>query len=158
MKKVITYGTFDLLHIGHINLLRRARNLGDHLTVAVSTDEFNEGKGKKTILPFVERMEIVRSIRYVDEVIPETCWEQKEDDIRKHHISVFTMGDDWTGKFDFLTPLCEVVYLERTKHISSSQLKAELSRLQSLRSVLDKISGEDIKDLMGILDKIVNLK
>ncbi len=95
MRKVITYGTFDLLHIGHIHLLRRARELGDHLTVAVSTDEFNEGKGKKTILPFAERLEIVKSIRYVDEVIPETCWEQKTDDVRRLGISVFTMGDDW---------------------------------------------------------------
>ena len=158
MKKIITYGTFDLLHIGHVNLLRRARELGDHLTVAVSTDEFNEGKGKKTVLPFNERLEIVKSIRYVDEVIPETSWEQKQGDIRSHQISVFTMGDDWAGKFDFLKPLCEVVYLERTKHISSSQLKVELSRLQAVHGVLDKINREDLRDMITVLDRIVNLK
>lgn len=125
--------------------------------MAVSTDEFNEGKGK-TVLPFAERMEIVRSIRYVDEVIPETCWEQKTADIRRHQINIFTIGDDWAGKFDFLKPLCEVVYLERTKHISSTQLKAELSRLQAVHGMLDKISRDDLRDLIAILDRIVNLK
>jgi glycerol-3-phosphate cytidylyltransferase len=158
MRKVITYGTFDLLHIGHIHLLRRARALGDHLTVAVSTDEFNEGKGKKTMQPFAERMEIVRSIRHVDEVIPETCWEQKADDVRTHQIAVFTIGDDWAGKFDFLKPFCEVVYLQRTQNISSSQLKSELSRLQTVQDLLQKIRSDDLKDLIGVLDRIVNLK
>jgi glycerol-3-phosphate cytidylyltransferase len=158
MRKVITYGTFDLLHIGHIHLLRRAKTLGDYLVVAVSTDEFNAGKGKKTILPFAERLEIVKSIRYVDEVIPESSWEQKVEDIRKHQIDVFTMGDDWAGKFDFLKPVCEVVYLARTPDISSSQLKVELSHLQKVQGVLDQISSEDIQNLIGVLDKIVHLK
>ncbi|MDY0144493.1 MAG: glycerol-3-phosphate cytidylyltransferase [Kiritimatiellia bacterium] len=158
MKKVITYGTFDLLHVGHINLLRRARELGNHLTVAVSTDEFNALKGKKTILPFAERMEIVKSLRYVDVVIPETAWEQKTGDIQKHQINTFVMGDDWNGKFDFLAPYCEVVYLERTPHISSSQLKTELSRLQTAQALIEKLGQGDIKDLISILDKIVNLK
>jgi glycerol-3-phosphate cytidylyltransferase len=158
MKNVITYGTFDLLHIGHIHLLRRARELGDHLTVAVSTDEFNEGKGKKTILPFEERLEIVKSIRYVDEVIPESSWEQKEDDVRRLGISVFTMGDDWAGRFDFLKPLCEVVYLPRTPDISSSGLKAELDRLRKVQAVLGQLKADDLKDLIGVLDKIVHLK
>ena len=134
MRKVITYGTFDLLHLGHIHLLRRARELGDHLTVAVSTDEFNEGKGKKTILPFEERLEIVKSIRYVDEVIPESSWEQKEYDVRRLGISVFTMGDDWAGKFDFLKPHCEVIYLPRTPDVSTSGLKTELDRLRAVQA------------------------
>ena len=158
MKNVITYGTFDLLHLGHIHLLRRARALGDHLTVAVSTDEFNAGKGKKTILPFAERLEIVKSIRYVDAVIPETCWEQKIDDVRRLEIAVFTMGDDWTGKFDFLKPHCEVVYLPRTPDISSTGLKAELDRLRAVRGVLGQVDSESLKDVIGVLDKIAHLK
>lgn len=100
---------------------------------AVSTDEFNAGKGKKTILPFEERLEVVKSIRYVDAVIPETSWEQKTDDVRRLEIAVFTMGDDWVGKFDFLKPHCEVVYLPRTPDISSTGLKAELDRLRAVR-------------------------
>lgn len=158
MKKVITYGTFDLLHVGHVHLLRRARELGDHLTVAVSTDRFNEGKGKKTILPFAERLEIVRSLRDVDEVIPESSWEQKADDVRRLQIDVFAIGDDWAGKFDFLKPLCQVVYLPRTPGVSSSRLKAELERLQAVQSLLERIQGSDLKDLIGVLDKIVHLK
>lgn len=158
MKKVITYGTFDLLHIGHVHLLRRARELGDHLTVAVSTDQFNEGKGKKTILPFAERLEIVRSLRYVDEVVPESSWEQKVDDVRRLQIDVFAIGADWAGKFDFLKPLCQVVYLPRTPDVSSSQLKAELERLQAVQGLLERIHGSDLKDLIGVLDKIVHLK
>ena len=154
---MITYGTFDLLHLGHIHLLRRARELGDHLTVAVSTDEFNAGKGKKTILPFAERMEIVKSIRYVDEVIPETCWEQKEADVRRLGIDVFTMGDDWAGKFDFLKPYCEVVYLPRTPDVSSSSLKAELDRLRTVQRVMGQLDPNILKNLIGVLDKIVHL-
>lgn len=157
MKKVITYGTFDLLHIGHIHLLRRARELGDHLTVAVSTDAFNEGKGKKTILPFKERMEIVKSIRYVDDVIPETCWEQKEKDIRRLKIGLFTMGYDWTGKFDYLKPKCEVVYLPRTPDISTSGLKAELERLRKVQAVLGQLKPDDLHDLIAVLEKIILL-
>ncbi len=157
MKKVITYGTFDLLHLGHILLLRRARELGDHLTVAVSTDEFNAGKGKKTILPFAERMEIVKSIRYVDAVIPETCWEQKAADVQRLGIAVFTMGDDWVGKFDFLKPRCEVVYLPRTPDISSSGLKAELDRLRKVQAVLGQLKADDLKDLIGVLERVARL-
>jgi len=102
MKKVITYGTFDLLHHGHIRLLERARALGDHLTVAVSTDEFNLGKGKVCTYTYTERKHILEAIRYVDEVIPETTWEQKIIDVKERNIDVFVIGDDWTGKFDFL--------------------------------------------------------
>ena len=123
MKKIITYGTFDLLHYGHINLLKRAKELGDYLIVAVSSDEFNSLKGKVCRISDTDRMEIVRAIRYVDEVIPETSWEQKIQDVQKYDIDVFVMGDDWEGKFDFLKEYCEVVYLPRTEGISTTQLK-----------------------------------
>ena len=128
MKKVITYGTFDLLHYGHINLLKRARALGDYLIVALSTDEFNEvEKGKKSYFNYDQRKQLLEAIRYVDLVIPETCWEQKESDIREYHIDTFVIGDDWKGKFDFLKSQCEVVYLERTPEISSTQIRQDLS-------------------------------
>lgn len=127
MKKVLTYGTFDLLHHGHIRLLERARSLGDHLTVAISTDEFNLGKGKICIYPYEERVHILKAIKYVDSVIPETCWEQKIQDVQKNNIDVFVMGDDWAGKFDFLKDYCEVVYLPRTEGISTTQTKEALS-------------------------------
>lgn len=127
MKKVITYGTFDLFHIGHLNLLRRAKELGDYLIVAVSSDRFNwEEKSKKCKISDKDRMEIVRAIRYVDEVIPEDSWDQKVKDVQKYDIDVFVMGDDWKGKFDFLKEYCEVVYLPRTEGISTTQLKKEL--------------------------------
>ncbi len=123
MRKVITYGTFDLFHIGHLNILRRARELGDHLTVAVSTDEFNRIKGKVCTYPYEDRAEIVRAVKYVDEVIPENGWEQKTGDIKKHEIDVFVMGDDWRGKFDFLKEHCEVVYLPRTDGVSTTIIR-----------------------------------
>ena len=123
MKKVITYGTFDLFHFGHLRLLQRAKALGDYLVVAVSSDEFNAIKGKKCTYPYEHRARIVEAIKYVDEVIPEHKWEQKIDDVEKHNIDIFVMGDDWEGKFDFLKEYCEVVYLERTKDISTSEIK-----------------------------------
>lgn len=126
MKKVITYGTFDLFHYGHLRILQRARELGDYLVVAVSTDEFNEIKGKKCIYPYAHRAEIVKSIKFVDEVIPENSWEQKQDDVKKHQIDVFVMGSDWKGKFDFLSDSCKVVYLERTPDISSTGIKNDV--------------------------------
>lgn len=128
MKKVLTYGTFDLLHHGHIRLLERARSLGDHLTVAISTDQFNLGKGKVCAYTYEERAHILKAIRYVDEVIPETKWEQKIDDVKNHEIDVFVMGDDWEGKFDFLADYCEVVYLPRTPDISTTQVKKMLAK------------------------------
>lgn len=124
--RVITYGTFDFLHIGHINILRRAKELGDYLVVAVSTDEFNRSKHKQSYSTYEERKVIVESIRYVDLVIPEHNWEQKPDDIKKHQIDIFVMGSDWTGQFDFLNEHCQVRYLPRTEGISSTRIKSGL--------------------------------
>jgi len=122
-KRIITYGTFDLFHIGHLKLLQRLKDLGDELIVAVSTDEFNSLKGKKTIIPFEHRFEIVKNIRCVDSVIPEDNWNQKIDDIKKYNIDIFAIGNDWKGEFDFLKEHCEVIYLDRTKDISSASIK-----------------------------------
>ena len=130
MKRIITYGTFDLLHYGHINLLRRARALGDYLIVALSSDSFNEKKGKKCFFPFEERKKLLESIRYVDLVIPEESWEQKESDARLYKTDILVMGDDWRGKFDYLSPICEVVYLGRTPEISTTKIKEELGKFQ----------------------------
>lgn len=128
MKRVITYGTFDLLHYGHINLLRRAKELGDYLIVALSTDEFNwNSKQKKSYFKYDERKRMLEAIRYVDLVIPEENWEQKRTDVQKYDVDVFVIGDDWTGKFDFLSDLCEVVYLPRTPEISTTKIKTDLN-------------------------------
>ncbi len=132
MRRVITYGTFDLLHYGHINLLRRAKALGDYLIVALSTDEFNRKmKGKSCYFNYEQRKALLESIRYVDLVIPENSWEQKRTDVREYHIDTFVMGDDWKGKFDFLADEgAEVVYLERTPEISTTQIKNDLNNKQ----------------------------
>ena len=126
MKKVITYGTFDLFHFGHLELLRRAKELGDFLVVAVSTDEFNIKKGGKWIYPFEHRIKIVEAIKYVDKVIPEENWEQKRDDILSNNIQIFTIRDDWKGEFDELGDICDIIYIDRTKGISTSNLKDNL--------------------------------
>lgn len=126
MKKVITYGTFDLLHYGHINLLKRAKALGDYLIVGLSTNEFNKEKGKACYFSYEERKSLLESIWYVDLVIPERSWEQKIDDI-KEKVDVFVIGDDWKGKFDYLKDYCEVIYLSRTPEISTTKIKKELS-------------------------------
>jgi glycerol-3-phosphate cytidylyltransferase len=123
MKRVLTYGTFDLFHIGHIRLLERARALGDSLVVGLSTDEFNLKKGKKSVFGYSERFAILGAVRHVDKIIPEDNWEQKLDDVIANEISVFVIGDDWEGKFDFLKPHCEVVYLPRTSGISTTYIK-----------------------------------
>ena len=129
MKKIITYGTFDLLHYGHVNLLRRAKALGDYLIVALSTDEFNwNSKQKKCYFAYEQRKQLLESIRYVDLVIPETCWEQKVSDVQEFKVDTFVIGDDWKGEFDFLKDYCEVVYLSRTPEISTTQIKKELSK------------------------------
>ncbi|MFY9101271.1 glycerol-3-phosphate cytidylyltransferase [Aliarcobacter cryaerophilus] len=127
-KIVLTYGTFDMFHIGHLNLLNRLKSLGDKLIVAVSTDEFNSIKGKKTLIPFEQRALIVQNIKCVDMVISEENWEQKIDDIKKYNVDIFAIGDDWQGKFDFLKDYCEVIYLPRTKNISTTELKKELNK------------------------------
>jgi len=129
MITVMTYGTYDLLHIGHIMLLKRARSLGDKLIVGLSTDEFNSNmKGKRTIQPFEERKIILESLYCVDLVIPEKTWEQKIHDIKNYCIDVFVMGDDWAGKFDFLSSNCRVIYLPRTEGISTTDRKLEIAK------------------------------
>lgn len=145
-KTVITYGTFDLFHIGHLKLLQRLKSLGDRLIVAVSTDEFNAGKGKTTVIPYEQRAEIVANIKCVDLVIPESSWEQKITDVQKYNVDIFAMGNDWEGKFDFLKEYCEVVYLERTTGISSTQLK------QTLKSF--SISKDEILQAFTILEQL----
>lgn len=129
MKKVITYGTFDLLHWGHINLLKRAKDLGDYLIVAVSSDEFNKLKDKKSYHSYENRKMILEAVRYVDEVIPEHDWKQKVEDVQKRGVDIFVMGDDWKGQFDFLEELCEVIYLPRTAGISTTKIKKELLKV-----------------------------
>ncbi len=146
-KYILTYGTFDLFHIGHLNLLKRLSQLGTKLIVAVSTDEFNTLKGKKTIIPYRQRKEIVEAIRYVDEVIPETHWEQKIEDIQKYDIDVFAMGHDWEGKFDFLKEYCEVIYLPRTEDISTTQLKSSLKSISN-------INIDDVNKAFELLKRI----
>ena len=127
MKKVITYGTFDLLHYGHVNLLRRAKELGDYLIVALSTDEFNwKEKQKVCYFSYEKRKQLLEAIRYVDLVIPEESWEQKISDVKEFKVDTFVMGNDWEGKFDFLKEYCDVVYLERTPEISTTQIKENL--------------------------------
>ena len=126
MKKVITYGTFDMLHYGHVNLLRRAKALGDYLIVALSSDSFNAIKNKQSFFHYEHRRQMLEAIRYVDLIIPENDWEQKREDIIKHNVNIFVMGNDWEGKFDFLKDICEVVYLERTPEISTTRIKNHL--------------------------------
>lgn len=129
MKTVLTYGTFDVLHAGHIRLLARAKALGDRLIVGLSTDAFNALKHKSSLLDFDNRRIVLEAVRYVDMVFPEGNWDQKLEDVQRYNVDVFVMGDDWEGKFDFLKPACEVVYLERTEHISSTLIRDELKRL-----------------------------
>ncbi len=142
MKRIITYGTFDLLHVGPVPLLERIAALGAHLTVGVSTDEFNARKQKRAVYSYQDRAEIVRSLRFVDDVIPEDNWEQKRQDIPRLGIHAFAIGHDWTGKFDDLKDLCEVIYLPRTDGISTTSIKETLSQ----------ISPKTIKDLQAALE------
>lgn len=126
MRRVITYGTFDTLHHGHIRILRRAKALGDYLIVALSTDEFNALKDKSALFSYEDRKHDLEAIRYVDLVIPEENWEQKIDDVKTYHVDVFTMGSDWTGHFDFLKEYCEVKYFDRTPTVSSTKIREML--------------------------------
>jgi len=151
MKRAITYGTFDMFHIGHLKLIERIKLECDHLTVAVSTDEFNTVKGKKTVIPFADRAAIVGSLRLVDQVIPENNWEQKVTDIEKNKIDLFVIGSDWSGKFDFLKSQCQVLYLERTPGVSSTQLKNSLGvQMTELKSSL----FSRIDDLQKLIDDL----
>ncbi|MFC5735402.1 glycerol-3-phosphate cytidylyltransferase [Cytobacillus gottheilii] len=127
MKRVITYGTFDLLHYGHINILQRAKELGDYLIVGLSTNEFNVSKGKESYFSYTERKQLLESIRYVDLVIPEYHWDQKINDIKEYKADLFVMGDDWRGNFDYLKDYCDVKYLSRTPEISTTKIKSDLN-------------------------------
>lgn len=147
-KTVLTYGSFDLFHVGHLRLLTRLAAMGDRLIVGVSTDAFNALKGKQTVIPFEQRREIVAGLAVVDAVLAEDCWEQKADDIRAYSVSVLGMGADWTGRFDFLQDRCEVVYLARTTGISSSEVKAALR-------VLDESHLDDLKKALDVISSIV---
>ncbi|MFF2886904.1 glycerol-3-phosphate cytidylyltransferase [Paenibacillus sp. NPDC057967] len=138
MRKVMTYGTFDLLHYGHINLLKRAKESGDYLIVGLSTNEFNELKHKKSFFSYEERKMLLESIRYVDLVISERSWEQKVEDIKEFKVDLLVIGNDWEGKFDFLRKYCEVVYLERTPEISTSIIKEELGDYEETNQVHNK--------------------
>ena len=140
MKRVLTYGTFDLLHYGHIRLLKRAKELGDYLIVALSTDEFNQLKNKKAYHNYETRKKMLEAIRYVDLVIPEENWNQKINDVKEYHVDMVVMGSDWKGneKFEILKPYCEVVYLERTEGISTTKIKKELG-LQNPINGVDQI-------------------
>lgn len=153
MKTVITYGTFDLFHVGHIRLLKRLKSLGDKLVVGISSDEFNDMKGKKSFFSYEERAEILLACKYVDDVFPEYNWEQKRTDVKKYNADIFAMGDDWEGKFDDLKDLCEVVYLPRTEDISTTKIKKTLSSLK--RSDLEKIETS-LHDVIEIVKTMSN--
>lgn len=129
MKRILTYGTFDLLHYGHIRLLERAKKLGDYLIVALSTDEFNAIKGKKAYHDFETRKKMLEALRCVDLVVPEKNWKQKLDDVKKYYVDIVVMGSDWAGsdKFDYLKDYCELVYLDRTEGVSTSKIKKDLN-------------------------------
>jgi glycerol-3-phosphate cytidylyltransferase len=151
MKTVITYGTFDLLHVGHIRLLKRLAELGDELIVGISSDQFNELKGKKSFFSYDERAEILESCKYVTKVFPEHNWDQKESDIKKYNADIFAMGDDWKGKFDYLSHLCEVVYLPRTENISTTDIKNKLSKIDNVE--LEKIESS-LHDVISIVKSL----
>ena len=144
MVTVITYGTFDLFHFGHVRLLKRLRDLGDRLVVGCSTDDFNNLKGKKTVVPYAHRREILLSCRYVSDVFPEDNWEQKRDDIIREKADIFGMGHDWTGKFDDLSDLLKVVYLPRTDGVSTTEIKDLMRAAQPPTSPISAGSDEQI--------------
>ena len=148
MTTVLTYGTFDLFHIGHLRLIERLAAMGDRLVVGVSTDEFNAGKGKSSVVSYDDRAAIVGSIKGVDLVVPEQSWDQKRADILEHEVDLFVMGDDWTGKFDDLSDVCQVHYLPRTSGVSSTEIK------EMLRT-LDPIHIEEMQSALGTLTRLL---
>jgi len=142
MKRIITYGTFDMLHYGHINLLKRAKEMGDYLIVVLSTEEFNwDSKQKKTYFSYEKRKQLLEAIRYVDLVIPEESWEQKVNDVKLYQVNTFVMGDDWRGQFDFIQEEtdAEVVYLARTPEISTTQIKKDLNKKSLVTEHISKV-------------------
>lgn len=145
---VLTYGTFDLFHIGHLNLIQRLTRLGDRLVIGVSTDGFNAGKGKSSVVSYEDRARIIENVKGVDMVIPESSWEQKATDIVEHGVDVFAIGDDWRGKFDDLESLCRVEYLPRTDGISSTEIK------QMLR-VLDPSHLTEMQDALSTMSRLL---
>lgn len=145
MTTIVTYGTFDLFHVGHVRLLRRLKELGDRLVVGLSTDTFNEIKGKQVIIPFKDRKEILLSCRYVDDVFEESCWEQKREDLIRENADIFAIGDDWSGKFDDLGDIVKVLYLPRTKDISTTELK----------TVLREINEEKLREVRNIASHLI---
>lgn len=147
-KRILTYGTFDLFHVGHVRILERAQQLGDELIVGVSTDQFNSEKGKKCIMSYEQRAEIVGALRCVTTVLPENSWAQKRTDIQKYNIDIFVMGADWTGEFDNLRDLCEVNYFPRTENVSTTAIKKSLTALKGK-------SIEELKDALDIVQEIV---
>jgi glycerol-3-phosphate cytidylyltransferase len=147
-KTVITYGTFDLFHIGHLNLLRRLKGLGDRLIVGLSTDSFNALKGKKTVISYQDRSEIIGAIKFVDFVFPEENWEQKRDDILRYKADIFAMGDDWKGKFDELSDVCDVVYLPRTRDVSTTEIKQIIENFKDDKLLEIKRSAENLMSLI----------
>lgn len=149
MTVVLTYGTFDLFHLGHVRLLKRAKSLGDKLVVGVSSDEFNQIKGKSSIMPYEHREEIVSSIRFVDQVFPEHNWDQKKADIKRFRADILVMGDDWIGKFDNFKPFCDVVYLPRTQDISSTEIKTAMKSF-------DREKIDELRCALRTLESIVS--
>jgi glycerol-3-phosphate cytidylyltransferase len=141
----ITYGTFDMFHIGHLKLLQRIKDMCDYLIVAVSTDEFNKQKGKKILIPYKQRALIVENIKCVNKVIAENSWEQKKYDIKKYDVNLLVMGDDWSSKFDFLSKYCKIIYIPRTQNISTTKLKKSLSAFLS-------VSKEDILKAFEVIE------
>lgn len=156
MKTIITYGTFDLFHVGHVRILQRLRALGDRLIVGISSDEFNALKGKKSFFSYEERAEIVASSKYVDFVFPEHNWEQKREDIIKYQADIFGMGHDWQGKFDDLSDICQVMYLERTEDISTTDIKKALSLVTAEHLKELEQSVHSIVEIMHVISKSTN--
>ncbi|TEW56615.1 glycerol-3-phosphate cytidylyltransferase [Psychromonas sp. RZ22] len=155
MKNILTYGTYDLFHIGHVKLFKRLKAMGDNLIVGVSTDHFNKLKDKHSIFSYEERAGIVKACRYVDLVIPENNWEQKKNDIEKYNITTFAMGDDWQGRFDHLKAQCEVIYLPRTENISSTDVKQNILSISQLELDSLKIKiDESIRIIESLQDSL----
>ena len=144
---VVTYGTFDLFHVGHVRLLKRLKAMGDKLVVGLSTDSFNQLKGKNVVIPFADRKEVLLSCRYVDDVFEEDCWEQKRHDLIRENADIFAIGDDWAGKFDDLEDIVKVLYLPRTKDISTTELK----------TVMREINEEKVREAKNVATHLVDL-